>query len=201
MLWVWVWVPSSTNSYAGESLFAIWGGYGSIMDRTCSVAYLLPFSEVPLPGDRLGDHLLPRGGGGEESCHVGGREKFQPSCPEWKSGWSHSCYLWHLLMVQVTNSSWKIEKLCHFRHPSYAGWFMWSLGSQLILINPICLLAYAYVSFSFFSERIYCEEFMLLKFFGREYREYQVFHKLENWNQDMFILGQGRLGHSWHFGL
>ena len=61
-----------------------------------------------------------------------------------------------------------------FRHPSYAGWFLWSLGSQLILVNPICLLAYAYVSFSFFSERIYCEEFMLLKFFGKEYREYQV---------------------------
>ena len=36
------------------------------------------------------------------------------------------------------------------------------------------MLAYAYVSFSFFSERIYCEEFMLLKFFGKEYREYQV---------------------------
>ena len=61
-----------------------------------------------------------------------------------------------------------------FRHPSYAGWFLWSLGSQLILVNPFCLLAYAYVSFSFFSERIYCEEFMLLKFFGKEYREYQV---------------------------
>ena len=54
---------------------------------------------------------------------------------------------------------------------------MWSVGSQLILVNPICLLAYAYVSFSFFNERIYCEEFMLLKFFGNEYREYQV---LEN---------------------
>ena len=51
---------------------------------------------------------------------------------------------------------------------------MWSVGSQLILVNPICLLAYAYVSFSFFNERIYCEEFMLLKFFGTEYREYQV---------------------------
>ena len=61
-----------------------------------------------------------------------------------------------------------------FRHPSYAGWFLWSLGSQLILVNPFCLLAYAYVSFSFFSERIYCEEFMLLKFFGKEYREYQA---------------------------
>ena len=48
------------------------------------------------------------------------------------------------------------------------------MGSQLILVNPFCMLAYAYVSFSFFSERIYCEEFMLLKFFGKEYREYQV---------------------------
>ena len=84
-------------------------------------------------------------------------------------------------MVQVTKFAFeepgysdKILLCPHFRHPSYAGWFMWSLGSQLILVNPICLLAYAYVSFSFFSERIYCEEFMLLKFFGNEYREYQV---------------------------
>lgn len=60
------------------------------------------------------------------------------------------------------------------RHPSYAGWFLWSLGSQLILVNPLCLLAYAYVSFTFFSERIYMEEFMLLKFFGDEYRQYQA---------------------------
>jgi len=60
------------------------------------------------------------------------------------------------------------------RHPSYAGWFLWSLGSQLILVNPLCLLAYAYVSFTFFSERIYVEEFMLLKFFGDEYRRYQA---------------------------
>jgi protein-S-isoprenylcysteine O-methyltransferase len=60
------------------------------------------------------------------------------------------------------------------RHPSYAGWFLWSIGSQLILANPVCLLAYAAVSFSFFKERIYVEEFMLLKFFGQQYRDYQA---------------------------
>jgi len=59
------------------------------------------------------------------------------------------------------------------RHPSYAGWFLWSLGSQLILVNPICLVLYGLVSFSFFNERIYVEEYTLLKFFGQEYRDYQ----------------------------
>lgn len=60
------------------------------------------------------------------------------------------------------------------RHPSYAGWFLWSLGSQVILCNPVCLVIYAVVSFQFFNERIYAEEFSLLQFFGSEYREYQA---------------------------
>lgn len=59
------------------------------------------------------------------------------------------------------------------RHPSYAGWFLWSLGSQLILVNPVCLALYGWVSFSFFKERIYVEEYTLLQFFGQEYRDYQ----------------------------
>jgi len=60
------------------------------------------------------------------------------------------------------------------RHPSYAGWFLWSIGSQLILVNPVCFVLYAWVSFQFFNERIYVEEYTLLQFFGQEYRDYQA---------------------------
>ncbi|CAH4028157.1 unnamed protein product [Pieris brassicae] len=59
------------------------------------------------------------------------------------------------------------------RHPSYMGWFYWSLGTQMILINPICLMIYTIVSWSFFQERIYAEEMFLVSFFGNQYLEYQ----------------------------
>jgi hypothetical protein len=40
------------------------------------------------------------------------------------------------------------------RHPSYFGWFWWAVGTQVILANPICLVAYTYVSWRFFDDRI-----------------------------------------------
>ena len=58
------------------------------------------------------------------------------------------------------------------RHPSYFGWFYWSIGTQIILTNPICIIAYAYASWTFFNSRILSEEFYLIKFFGNEYIEY-----------------------------
>lgn len=59
------------------------------------------------------------------------------------------------------------------RHPSYVGWFFWSLGTQVILANPICLIFYIIASWLFFRERIYMEEIALLNFFGDEYLRYQ----------------------------
>eukprot|EP00088_Acartia_fossae_P040843 TRINITY_DN4257_c3_g1_i2.p1 TRINITY_DN4257_c3_g1~~TRINITY_DN4257_c3_g1_i2.p1 ORF type:complete len:287 (-),score=21.67 TRINITY_DN4257_c3_g1_i2:902-1762(-) len=59
------------------------------------------------------------------------------------------------------------------RHPSYVGWFLWTLGTQIILINPFCLLAYTYVTFMFFKIRIEVEEHSLIYFFGNDYRVYQ----------------------------
>ncbi|CAD5224111.1 unnamed protein product [Bursaphelenchus okinawaensis] len=53
------------------------------------------------------------------------------------------------------------------RHPGYLGWFLWSVGTQIILCNPFCLVAYAYVSYRFFDDRIYEEERYLLEFFGK----------------------------------
>lgn len=59
------------------------------------------------------------------------------------------------------------------RHPSYFGWFYWSIGTQVLLANPLCICAYAWASWKFFSSRIVYEEFYLIKFFGIQYRQYQ----------------------------
>ncbi|PAV66033.1 hypothetical protein WR25_19451, partial [Diploscapter pachys] len=59
------------------------------------------------------------------------------------------------------------------RHPGYSGWFLWSVSTQLVLCNPICIFAYAYVSWLFFEERILDEEKDLLRFFGQQYADYQ----------------------------
>ena len=42
----------------------------------------------------------------------------------------------------------------YLRHPSYFGFFWWGLGTQLVLGNPICLVAYTLVLWQFFSRRI-----------------------------------------------
>ena len=59
------------------------------------------------------------------------------------------------------------------RHPSYVGWFMWSVGTQLMLLNPVCFCGFAVASWRFFAERIEREEIFLLKFFGDAYIDYQ----------------------------
>ena len=64
-----------------------------------------------------------------------------------------------------------VYSLC--RHPSYVGWFYWSVGTQLVLCNPFCCIAYALVSWRFFYERIFEEEMTLLHFFGEDYEYYQ----------------------------
>lgn len=64
-----------------------------------------------------------------------------------------------------------IYSIC--RHPGYAGWFWWSIGTQVTLINPVCLVGYIWASWKFFDERIHDEEITLIHFFGDEYLEYQ----------------------------
>ena len=59
------------------------------------------------------------------------------------------------------------------RHPSYCGWFYWSIGTQLILQNPICFIFYAIMSWRFFNERVVAEEISLIRFFGPSYIDYQ----------------------------
>lgn len=42
----------------------------------------------------------------------------------------------------------------YFRHPSYFGFFWWGIGTQLMIGNTICTLAYAGVLWFFFMKRI-----------------------------------------------
>jgi len=59
------------------------------------------------------------------------------------------------------------------RHPSYSAWYLWSLSTQLLLSNPLCMAGYAYVGWRFFAARIEYEEMKLVEFFGEEYEQYQ----------------------------
>ena len=58
------------------------------------------------------------------------------------------------------------------RHPSYVGFFYWSVGTQLILGNPLSLVAYTAASWVFFRKRIPYEEGSLQNLFRDDYSEY-----------------------------
>ncbi|KAH1073996.1 hypothetical protein J1N35_026324 [Gossypium stocksii] len=58
------------------------------------------------------------------------------------------------------------------RHPGYSGFFIWSVGTQIMLCNPISTVGFAIVVWKFFAERIPYEEYFLKRFFGLEYEEY-----------------------------
>ncbi|KAA1136557.1 hypothetical protein PGTUg99_035337 [Puccinia graminis f. sp. tritici] len=59
------------------------------------------------------------------------------------------------------------------RHPSYFGFFWWSIGIQLFLANPCSLILFSFVLWSFFKARIQNEELHLIKFFGKAYVDYR----------------------------
>jgi protein-S-isoprenylcysteine O-methyltransferase len=59
------------------------------------------------------------------------------------------------------------------RHPSYFGFFWWGLGTQILLGNHVCFLAYAAILWKFFATRIVKEEKFLVQFFGQDYVRYR----------------------------
>ncbi|KAG8366170.1 hypothetical protein BUALT_Bualt17G0048800 [Buddleja alternifolia] len=69
--------------------------------------------------------------------------------------------------VLVTHGVYK-----YIRHPSYCGFLIWSVGTQIMLCNPLLTFAFTVVVWHFFRQRIPYEEFFLLQFFGTEYEEY-----------------------------
>jgi protein-S-isoprenylcysteine O-methyltransferase len=58
------------------------------------------------------------------------------------------------------------------RHPGYLGWLVWSVGTQVMLMNPVCTLVFAYWSWKFFAMRIPFEEGLLRRMFPGEYEAY-----------------------------
>ncbi|KAF6167096.1 hypothetical protein GIB67_041351 [Kingdonia uniflora] len=58
------------------------------------------------------------------------------------------------------------------RHPGYCGFFIWATGTQIMLCNPLCTVAFMLVVWRFFSTRIPYEEYFLRQFFGPQYEEY-----------------------------
>ncbi|KAF3938331.1 hypothetical protein ABW19_dt0209724 [Dactylella cylindrospora] len=61
----------------------------------------------------------------------------------------------------------------YFRHPSYLGFWMWGLGTQMVMGNPVSFVGYALVLWKFFSRRIAVEEEYLVRFFGQRYVDYR----------------------------
>ncbi|RCK57603.1 putative protein-S-isoprenylcysteine O-methyltransferase [Candida viswanathii] len=61
----------------------------------------------------------------------------------------------------------------HVRHPSYFGFWLFSIGIQLWLSNYINLVIISYILYRFFDIRIGHEERLLLQFYGAEYQQYQ----------------------------
>ena len=60
-----------------------------------------------------------------------------------------------------------------FRHPSYFGFFWWGIGTQVVLGNIFCGIAYLVILWGFFRSRIRKEEELLMTFFGEEYTKYR----------------------------
>ncbi|PWA53396.1 Isoprenylcysteine carboxyl methyltransferase [Artemisia annua] len=58
------------------------------------------------------------------------------------------------------------------RHPGYTGFLIWSVGTQIMLCNPLSTIAFTLVVWNFFHRRIPYEEYFLRQFFGSEYEEY-----------------------------
>lgn len=70
--------------------------------------------------------------------------------------------------VLVTEGVYSIS-----RHPSYTGFFYWAIGTELMLMNPVCIGGFCIVLWKFFHDRIVFEERYLINFFGDDYIKYR----------------------------
>lgn len=70
--------------------------------------------------------------------------------------------------VLITNGLYSV-----FRHPSYFGFFYWGIGTQIVLGNVVCFVAYAAVLWMFFNGRIQTEEIKLVEFFKEDYVQFR----------------------------
>lgn len=70
-------------------------------------------------------------------------------------------------MVHTTLYSYK-----YLRHPSYVGFFYWSIGTQMLLCNTLSMALFSVASWFFFKRRIPYEEETLYIHFGDDYHNY-----------------------------
>ena len=92
------------------------------------------------------------------------------SCAMMKCGESFNHYIQTLKKenhVLVTDGIYR-----WFRHPSYTGFYYWSIGTQLVLHNRVSGLLFAVAGWKFFSQRIPYEERSLIRLFGDQYYDY-----------------------------
>jgi protein-S-isoprenylcysteine O-methyltransferase len=69
--------------------------------------------------------------------------------------------------ILITHGIYRI-----FRHPSYVGFFYWSISTQLLLGNIFHTILYTAASWTFFKRRIHYEEESLCQFFPETYPIY-----------------------------
>ena len=62
----------------------------------------------------------------------------------------------------------------HVRHPGYLGWFVWSVGTQVLLCNPACVVAFTVAAWRFFADRIPVEEEHLTRMLTGENAAYSA---------------------------
>lgn len=60
----------------------------------------------------------------------------------------------------------------YLRHPGYSGFFLWIIGIQVLLINPLNLILCIFVLKMFFANRINEEERILYEHYGIIWLEY-----------------------------
>ncbi|PVV01525.1 hypothetical protein BB560_004054 [Smittium megazygosporum] len=70
--------------------------------------------------------------------------------------------------VLITHGIYSYE-----RHPSYVGFFIWVLGLQTMLQNPVSLILFIAILGHFFVDRAQFEEYTLTRFFGQDYIRYK----------------------------
>ena len=69
--------------------------------------------------------------------------------------------------VLVTDGAYRL-----FRHPGYLGWWVWAVGTQVLMLNPLCSVLFFVLCRRFFSARVRAEEALLRRFFGADYEDY-----------------------------
>jgi len=102
-------------------------------------------------------------------CTLGGQSLRSSAMIYASTNFSHSVQLKKAQAHQlVTGGVYSFS-----RHPSYAGFFYWSLGTQLVLQNPVSLILFTYILWRFFYFRIRVEEQALVIFFGDDYKAFR----------------------------